>query len=914
MDGNSFLSFGTSGFLGLGTTSPSSKLSVQSGNAQITGTTTTHALVATSSLFVINSGFKFGVFESGNVGIGTTSPSSLLSVQAGNAQITGTSTSHALVATSTLFVGAQGQLFNVMRNGNVGIGTTSPSALLSVAGNAYFAGAYGLGYGTATSSNVLLDTNLLQLGSSSAATLTINYARTATSTIPDGTINAWSIATSTSIMPTFSMSTFLGTGIASSTVPGRIGIGTTTPESRLSIQGTTATGGLGIAGIHEILTANPPAGGTEFGNRLIAYNSPTNLANTFVANFVRIIDDSGIANTARGMEIQSGSGTTTLGVNTGLFSLAKTFGLQGITTGTAGGNLIPAGVFAENRATSTGQALRVYTGTSTTADLALLYQDGTQNFQGNGLHMNFGKGTGGFQGAFLNLQTNDVTQLIATTTGSIGIGTSSPFYATSSVANVTTHRGIQIESGALMQGKQFPMILLQTSGASDAGNTWYITGQNSVTTAGSAADFDFGMDTGGNLYLDGSNNAGLADFAEWFPAKNDRANLKTGDLVSLDGSSLVSMVKKSPGTPYDPHVLGIVSTKPGFIAGGGSVEDSHENDVMVALSGRVSLKISTEGGPVHIGDRLTSSSLPGIAMKATTSGMTVGIALEAFDGSNALSEGTIGVETNRVTEQSISKTTHTIKKAPHTNFGGEVTNDALQDVAIEENISTSTSTLIVPKQKPAEELAVSSGRTVKVGKVLVFVNLGWTQLDATAQQLAMGSSAAGPANAWSVDQSTGKVNVGFRGNVDLGGNDILNVANIISDNGKWSIGHDGKLVVEEVQAKRGTFEDSLNVGTSAKPTGFTIYDGATGEPYCVQVVHGALQSIAGVCGSGSVPSSSPSPSPTLSPSPTSSSMLESPSPSPQESPPLASSSPFPEPPPPTESPQPVPTPESSPSP
>ena len=38
-----------------------------------------------------------------------------------------------------------------------------------------------------------------------------------------------------------------------------------------------------------------------------------------------------------------------------------------------------------------------------------------------------------------------------------------------------------------------------------------------------------------------------------------------------------------------------------------------------------------ENGPIAAGDPLTSSSVPGVAMKATASGYVIGKALESFD-------------------------------------------------------------------------------------------------------------------------------------------------------------------------------------------------------------------------------------------------------------------------------------------
>jgi len=58
----------------------------------------------------------------------------------------------------------------------------------------------------------------------------------------------------------------------------------------------------------------------------------------------------------------------------------------------------------------------------------------------------------------------------------------------------------------------------------------------------------------------------------------------------------------------------------------------------VALNGRVPVKVSTENGEIKAGDFLTSSSIPGVAMKATKPGQVVGKALEDFDGVSSLNE------------------------------------------------------------------------------------------------------------------------------------------------------------------------------------------------------------------------------------------------------------------------------------
>ncbi|HEX7455882.1 MAG TPA: hypothetical protein VF303_00225, partial [Candidatus Nanoarchaeia archaeon] len=112
-------------------------------------------------------------------------------------------------------------------------------------------------------------------------------------------------------------------------------------------------------------------------------------------------------------------------------------------------------------------------------------------------------------------------------------------------------------------------------------------------------------------------------------------NLEPGDLVSIDPNGPTKAIKKT-ATAADPLVLGVVSTAPGVLMS--DIDDSTGatdliNPKPVSLSGRVPTKVSSENGPILIGDTLTSSSTPGVAMKATKSGPIVGKALEVYGGS-----------------------------------------------------------------------------------------------------------------------------------------------------------------------------------------------------------------------------------------------------------------------------------------
>ena len=114
--------------------------------------------------------------------------------------------------------------------------------------------------------------------------------------------------------------------------------------------------------------------------------------------------------------------------------------------------------------------------------------------------------------------------------------------------------------------------------------------------------------------------SGSYDFAEMFPSQQV---LSPGEVVIF--SSGKEEVARSTGRQFDPKIAGIVSTQPGFLAG-----ENIPGHVPVALAGRVPTFVTNEGGSIHAGDPLTTSSRPGYAMKATEQGPIVGYAMESL--------------------------------------------------------------------------------------------------------------------------------------------------------------------------------------------------------------------------------------------------------------------------------------------
>lgn len=61
-----------------------------------------------------------------------------------------------------------------------------------------------------------------------------------------------------------------------------------------------------------------------------------------------------------------------------------------------------------------------------------------------------------------------------------------------------------------------------------------------------------------------------------------------------------------------------------------------ENMVPIALSGRTPVKVDTQYGEIKIGDELGPSPIPGVAMKLTSAGPTIGTAMENFSGGRGM--------------------------------------------------------------------------------------------------------------------------------------------------------------------------------------------------------------------------------------------------------------------------------------
>ncbi|MDD5109088.1 MAG: hypothetical protein PHC29_06230 [Candidatus Omnitrophica bacterium] len=133
-----------------------------------------------------------------------------------------------------------------------------------------------------------------------------------------------------------------------------------------------------------------------------------------------------------------------------------------------------------------------------------------------------------------------------------------------------------------------------------------------------------------------ANGATRYDLAEVTPVRKEDI-LEVGDVVCIDQEARVRMRRSQKA--YDFLVAGIVSdpNTASMVIGGDTPPEkinSINDKKPIALVGRVLCKVSTENGPIEIGDLLVTSNKPGYAMKANIDklkpGMVLGKAMESL--------------------------------------------------------------------------------------------------------------------------------------------------------------------------------------------------------------------------------------------------------------------------------------------
>jgi hypothetical protein len=144
------------------------------------------------------------------------------------------------------------------------------------------------------------------------------------------------------------------------------------------------------------------------------------------------------------------------------------------------------------------------------------------------------------------------------------------------------------------------------------------------------------LDVSGNLNASGTITGGnivarYQDVAEWVPSTQ---KLAAGTVVILDIAHDNHV--EASRSAYDTRVAGVVSAQPGI-----SLGEAGEGKALVATTGRVKVKVDATLGAIHVGDLLVTSDVPGVAMRSHPldvggvplhrPGTLIGKALESLD-------------------------------------------------------------------------------------------------------------------------------------------------------------------------------------------------------------------------------------------------------------------------------------------
>ena len=218
----------------------------------------------------------------------------------------------------------------------------------------------------------------------------------------------------------------------------------------------------------------------------------------------------------------------------------------------------------------------------------------------------------------LTFQNNGNNSLVIAQNSYVGVGTSSPQNKLHVVGDVI------IDGGA-------KSLQLKPASSDHVFMEFYADSQNPDTRSGYIGYSPAGANdlritnqmTEGDILLDPGSSGlvvvnklkitGGSDLAEPFPISRI---LEEGTVVIIDESNPGHLIESTH--PYDKRVAGIVSgaggIEPGLTLRQEGVMEGTQN---IALTGRVYVKATAENGGIKPGDRLTTSNIPGFAMKAS---------------------------------------------------------------------------------------------------------------------------------------------------------------------------------------------------------------------------------------------------------------------------------------------------------
>ena len=522
---------------------------------------------------------------------------------------------------NALVLGSINGVNGATSNTNVGIGTTSPAYTLDVHGTGNFTGLVNFASGqtfpgTGTITGVSASTGLSGGGTSGTVTLT-NIGIL-------GVTAGTGISSSGGQTPTIS-----NTGILALT--SGTGVSISSGQSPTISVNTTQVPLLSSGNLSLSSSSSYQIGGIPF-----AFGSSAN--NNAFLGFAGSTGSTGAGNTGVGYDaVLHGSGSNNTGV--GLNALFNT------NSGSAN-TAVGSNAGGSNTTGSYNTLIGYYAGTDGTAC------KGPCSFLTNataiGAYADVAADNALVLGSIMG--TNGCLAANGCVNANVGIGTAAP-QATLDVMGGLIHVGGTPAPNPSVQGAYLGWNETNGVGETDFFNNegggtggWYFINTNS---SGTPLNGPYVASISGNgvVWANGGFNGfclnGTAvfdttdgdncnmDLAETYPSTQ---STEPGDLVSLVPGSEASVRKSAKR--YDSLLLGVVSTNPGLVFDNGRTRLAGDNSVapskdkaVIALAGRVPVKVSMENGPIRVGDALTSSLRAGVAMKATAAGKIIGYAL-----------------------------------------------------------------------------------------------------------------------------------------------------------------------------------------------------------------------------------------------------------------------------------------------
>ena len=447
--------------------------------------------------------------------------------------------------TSTGTTPTYAELVRMKANGRVGIGTITPGYQLDVQGGSINSSG-GLCINGDCKAAWPLATQWTTTGSTinySAGNVGIGVSSPGTKLDVNGTVNA-SAFTIGGIAVTSSQ-----WGTSGSTINyagGNVGVNTASPTSKLHVTGVGSAGTATFAG-----TANPS---------YFNYN-----ADSSEDTYIR-----GGKTTSRVIINDSASGTVVLAtgggnVGVGTSSPSTKLDVNGTVKATAF-NLNGTNIIGSQWATS----------------------GSTINYAGGNVGVN---------------NASPAAKLHVTGVGSSGTaafaGTANPSYFNYNADSTedTYIRGGKTTSRVIINDSASGTVVLATGGGNVGVGTASPTSKLHVSGTGRFT---------GDLTVDGNIAAKYQDLAEWVPAAEE---LPAGTVVVLDSAKSNQVI--SSHKSYDTRVAGVISAQPGIMLG-----EKGDNKVLVATTGRVLVNVDASNGPIEIGDLLVTSDREGVAMKS----------------------------------------------------------------------------------------------------------------------------------------------------------------------------------------------------------------------------------------------------------------------------------------------------------